>query len=161
MAKGGGAEKKERENSIALNRKAKFAYEILERFEAGIALTGGEVKSCRDHKVSLSDAYARFAGDELVLINLDIAQYANAGYATHEPKRMRKLLLHRKELNKLIGKVAERGLTLVPLGMHFNSRGLVKVRLGLARGRQLYDKRRAIRDREQKRDMSRQTRGYN
>jgi len=157
VAKGQGGDQSEREKSIALNRRAKFKYEILDRFEAGVALTGSEVKSCRAHKVSLSDAYARFDGDELWLINLDIAPYDHAGYTPHEPKRARKLLLHRRELKKLSAKVAERGLTIVPLGLHFSSRGYVKVRLGLVRARQLYDKRRVIREREMKRDVARQT----
>lgn len=150
-------ERVEREKAITINRKARFQYEILEKYEAGLALTGSEVKSCRAHKVSLSDAYARFQGTELFLVNLDIAMYEKAGYSQHEPKRNRKLLLHRREIKKLIGKVAERGLTLIPLGMHFNERGYVKVSIGLARGRQLFDRRRAIRDRETKRDISRAT----
>ena len=150
----------DREKSIALNRKAKFKYEILDRFEAGIALTGSEVKSCRAHKVGLSDAYARFQGGELFLVNLDIATYEHAGYVQHEPKRVRKLLMHRLELRRLLGKVTERGLTMVPLGVHFNSRGLVKISLALARGRQEFDKRRVIRERENKVDIARQTRKY-
>jgi SsrA-binding protein len=145
---------------VAVNRKAKFKYDILEKFEAGLALTGTEVKSLREHKVSLSDAYAMFRGSELYLINLDIAAYDHAGYVQHDPKRARKLLLHRRELNKLVGKVSQRGLTLIPLGVHFNSRGWAKVRLGLARGRQMFDKRAAIREREQKRDIARQSRKY-
>ena len=145
---------------VAVNRKAKFKYDILEKFEAGLALTGTEVKSLREHKVSLSDAYAMFRGSELYLINLDIAPYDHAGYVQHDPKRARKLLLHRRELNKLVGKVSQRGLTLIPLGVHFNNRGWAKVRLGLARGRQMFDKRAAIREREQKRDIARQSRKY-
>ncbi len=159
MAKQPEQDRTEREKSIAINRKARFKFEIIEKFEAGISLTGSEVKSCRAHQVSLSDAYARFQGNELYLVNLDIAQYADAGYSQHEPKRMRKLLMHRRELGKLVGKVAERGLTLVPLGLHFNSRGFVKVSLGLAKGKQLFDKRRTLRDRDMKRDMARQVRG--
>ncbi len=148
-------ERAEREKAIAINRKARFKFEILEKCEAGLALTGSEVKSCRAHHVSLADAYARFQGDELYLINLDIAMYEKAGYAQHEPKRARKLLLHRRELKKLIGKVSERGLTLIPLGLHFNARGYVKVSIGLARARTLYDKRQAIRDRETQRETRR------
>ena len=141
---------------VAANRRARFEYEILDRFEAGLILTGSEVKSMRDHKVSLSDSYARFENGELYLVNLDIAPYERAGYVQHEPKRTRKLLLHRRELKKLKAKVAERGLTLIPLSVHFNKRGWAKVRLGLARGRQFGDKRRVIREREQKRDLERQ-----
>lgn len=153
-------ERVERERHIALNRKARFEYDVLEKYEAGIALTGSEVKSCRAHRVGLSDAYARFQGDELFLVNLDIAMYEKAGYAQHEPKRVRKLLLKRRELKKLIGKVSERGLTIVPLGVHLNARGYVKVTLGLARARTLYDKRRQIRDRETKREVSREMRRF-
>ena len=145
---------------IVTNRRARFEYEVLERVEAGIALTGSEVKSLRDHKASISDAYARFEQGELWLINLDIAPYEQAGYAQHEPKRPRKLLLHRRQLKRLVGKVKEKGLTLIPLGLHFNSRGYAKVSIGLARGRQTYDKRRAIKDRETKRDIQRQMRRH-
>jgi SsrA-binding protein len=143
---------------VAVNRRVKFEYEILERFEAGLVLTGSEVKSLRDHKVSLSDSYGRFEGGELYLLNLDIAAYEKAGYAQHEPKRKRKLLMRRSEMKRLMGKVVERGFTLGPMGIHFNSRGWAKVSLGLARGRQLYDKRRKIREREQDRDIARQMR---
>lgn len=141
---------------VALNKKARFEYEILERVEAGLILTGGEVKSLRDHKVSFADAYARVEEGEIFLVNLDIAAYDHAGYAQHDPKRKRKLLLHAREVKKLASKVAERGLTLVPLGIHFNSRGWAKVRLGLCRGKQQFDKRRKVKDREQKRDMERE-----
>ena len=143
---------------IARNKKARFEYEILERVEAGIVLTGTEVKSLRNGKVSINEAYARFQGDELYIVNMDIAEYAQRGYASHEPKRTRKLLLHRRQLDKLIGKVAEKGLTLIPLGVHFNSRGVAKVNLGLARGKQFFDKRRAIKDRDVKRDIDREMR---
>ena len=119
-------ERSVREKAIAINRRARFKFEVLEKYEAGLVLTGSEVKSCRAHHVSLSDAYARFQGAELVLVNLDIAMYEKAGYSQHEPKRIRKLLMHKRELKKLVGKVAERGLTIVPLGMHFNARGYVK-----------------------------------
>ncbi len=145
---------------IARNRKARFEYEILDRFEAGLVLAGSEVKSLRGGKVSIGDAYARFQDGELYLVNLDIAPYEQATHKQHEPKRVRKLLMHRRELKKLVGKVAERGLTIIPLGVHFNSRGWAKVSLGLARGKQLYDKRRAIKDRETKRDVARQMRKY-
>jgi SsrA-binding protein len=143
---------------IARNKRARFEYEILEKVEAGIVLLGSEVKSLRARKVSLAEAYARFQDGELFLVGCDIAPYAEASYLDHEPKRPRKLLLHRRQLDKLAGKLAERGLTLVPLGMHFNRRGIAKVSLGLARGKQLYDKRRQLKDRQQKRDIARQMR---
>jgi len=145
---------------VARNKKARFEYEVLERVEAGLVLSGSEVKSLREHKVSLSDSYARFEDGELYLINLDIAPYGQAGYAQHEPKRKRKLLLHARELKKLVGKVAERGLTLVPLGVHFNRRGWAKVSLGLCRGKQQFDKRRKIKQRDQERDLARQMKRY-
>ena len=141
---------------VAVNKRARFQYEVLERVEAGLVLTGGEVKVLREHKVSFADAYARFEEGELYLVNLDIPRYDRAGYAPHEPKRKRKVLLKTRQLKKLTAKVAERGLTLVPLGIHFNSRGWAKVSLGLCRGKQEFDKRRKVKDREQKRDMERE-----
>lgn len=153
-------EAKKTSRQVAVNRRARFEYEILERVEAGIVLSGTEVKSLRQGKVSLAEAYARVQNGELYLINLDIAPYDRAGYTQHEPKRPRKLLVHRRELKKLVGKLTERGLTMVPLGIHFNSRGWAKVSLGVARGKQFYDKRRSIKDREQKRDVARQMKTY-
>jgi len=147
-------------DQVAANRKARFEYDILDRFEAGLVLTGSEVKSVREHKVSLSDSYARLQSGELYLINLDIAPYERAGYAQHEPRRPRKLLLHRKQLRRIAVKLEQRGLTMVPLAMYFSDSGWAKVTLGLARGRQLHDKRRVIREREEKRDMARESRAF-
>ena len=140
---------------IASNKRARFEYEILERVEAGIVLTGTEVKSVRNGKVSINEAYARVQQGEIWLINMDIAEYAQRGYASHEPKRPRKLLLHKRQIDKLVGKTSEKGLTLIPLGVHFNRRGIAKISLGVARGKQQFDKRRSIRDREQKREVQR------
>ena len=148
-----------RSTQIATNKKARFEYEILERVEAGIVLKGTEVKSLRNKKVSLSDAYARVQGGELYLVNMDIAPYEQRGYADHEPKRTRKLLLHKRQIGKLVGKLTEKGLTLIPLGVHFNRRGIAKVSLGLCRGKQTYDKRRKIKDRDVKRDIARAMKG--
>jgi len=129
------------------NRRARRDYEIIETIEAGIALKGTEVK--REGKVDFTGSFARFIGDELWLENFYIAPYEKGSYTNHDPRRRRKLLLHRQELNRLRGKIEQRGLTLVPLKVYFNDRGYAKVLLGLARGRKKYekkevDKRRAI-----------------
>ncbi len=131
------------------NRRARRDYEIIETIEAGIALKGTEVKSLREGKVDFTGSFARFVGNELWLENLFIAPYEKGSYTNHDPRRRRKLLLHRHELNRLRGKLEQRGLTLVPLKIYFNERGYAKVLLGLARGRRKYekkevDKRRAI-----------------
>ena len=148
----------ERKKSVARNPKATHDYHILDTFETGIVLTGTEVKSLRNGKASIKEAYARVRNGEVFLDGMNITPYEQGNRYNHDPVRTRKLLLHRREIKKLIGKVAERGLTLIPLGMHFNERGYVKVSIGLARGRQLFDRRRAIRDRETKRDISRASR---
>ena len=131
------------------NRRARRDYEIIETIEAGLALKGTEVKSLREGKVDFTGSFARFVGDELWLENLFIAPYEKGSYTNHDPRRRRKLLLHRHELNRLRGRLEQRGLTLVPLKIYFNERGYAKVLLGLARGRRKYekkevDKRRAI-----------------
>jgi len=132
---------------IADNRKALHDYFVLESFEAGIALLGTEVKAIREGRVNLRDSYARVEGGEVWLLNVHISPYSHTGYAHHEERRQRKLLLHRAEIRKLTGRVAEKGLTLVPLRMYFKD-GRVKVALGLAKGKQLHDKRETIRRRE-------------
>ncbi len=142
--------------TIAQNRKARHEFSIEDTFEAGIVLRGTEIKSVRDHKVSLAEAYARIEKDEAWLIGLHIAPWGTADLRfNHEPKRMRKLLLHRAEIDELLGKTKAKGLTLVPLEIYINDRGLAKVRLGLARGKQTWDRRREIADRDAKRDMAR------
>ena len=143
--------------TIAQNRKARHEFTIEDTFEAGIVLRGTEIKSVRDHKVSLADAFARIERDEAWIIGLHIAPWGTADVRfNHEPKRMRKLLLHRDEIDELLGKTKAKGLTLVPLEIYINDRGLAKVRLGLARGKQTWDRRREIADRDAKRDMDRQ-----
>jgi SsrA-binding protein len=132
---------------IADNRKALHDFHILETFEAGVVLLGTEVKSIREGSVNLRDSYARLDDGEVWLLNLHIGPYSHSGYASHEDRRQRKLLLHRAEIRKLLGKVAEKGLTLVPLRMYFKD-GRVKVALALAKGKQLHDKRETIRRRE-------------
>ncbi|MBI3097838.1 MAG: SsrA-binding protein SmpB [Planctomycetes bacterium] len=143
---------------IAKNKRAYFRYEILSKHEAGLVLVGTEVKSLREGAAAMSDAYAKPERGELWLFNLDISMYKNGGYRNHEPKRARKLLMHRGEIARLIGKTSERGLTLVPLALYFRG-GYAKVELGLARGKKLHDKRAAIKERENAREMQRVNRG--
>ena len=144
------AEKDEREKAqrlIADNRKARHDYHILETYEAGIALLGTEVKAIREGRVNLRDSYARTDGGEVWMMNVHISPYSHRGYSDHAETRQRKLLMHRHEIRKLIGRTAEKGLTLVPLQMYFK-KGRVKVLVGLARGKQAHDKRETIRRRE-------------
>ena len=139
--------------TVASNRRARHDYEILDTFEAGIALRGSEVKTLREGRASLQDAYAMVEGGEIIL-HMQIPAYSHTGYDGHEPTRPRKLLLHRKEIEQLSRRVAERGLTLVPLRLYFKQQ-LVKVELAVARGRRAYDKRQAIAKRDAAREMDR------
>ncbi|NWF78062.1 MAG: SsrA-binding protein SmpB [Chloroflexi bacterium] len=139
---------------ITVNRKAYHDYHIQESFEAGIVLKGSEIKSIREGKVNLSDAYAKPENGELWLYNSHIASYDAASYNTHEPTRPRKLLLHRKEIDILAGKVVQKGLTLVPLKLYIKH-GVAKVELGVARGKKAYDKREAIARRDAEREVER------
>ncbi len=140
---------------IAQNRKARHDYDILETYEAGIVLQGSEIKSVRDGRVNLKDSYAKVRDGELWLYDMHISPYDKASYFNHDPLRPRKLLLHRKEINRLMGKVQERGLTLIPLKIYINDRGWAKVELALARGRKLHDKRKKIIEREIRRELER------
>jgi SsrA-binding protein len=147
-------QKTERElaqTSIAENRKARHDYHLLETFEAGIALLGTEVKSVREGQVNLRDSFARVEDGEVFLYNVNISPYSHRGYVDHEPLRRRKLLLHREEIRKLIGKTVERGMTLVPVRLYFKN-GRVKVELSLAKGKKEYDKRETIKRREADRE---------
>lgn len=147
------AEKNERPiKVVAENRKARFNFAIEDTVEAGIALTGTEVKSIRNGKTTIAESYADPKAGEIWLINANIPEYLQANQFNHEPKRPRKLLLHRKQINKLMGAVERQGMTLVPLKMYFNERGRVKLQLALAKGKQLHDKR----DSEKQRDWSRE-----
>jgi SsrA-binding protein len=139
---------------IAVNRKAYHDYHIQESFEAGIVLKGSEIKSIRAGKVNLSDAYAKPESGELWLYNSHIASYDAASYNTHEPVRPRKLLLHRKEIDSLAGKVVQKGLTLVPLKLYIKH-GVAKLELGVAKGKKVYDKREAIARRDAEREVER------
>lgn len=140
---------------VADNRQARYKYEILETYEAGVELQGTEVKSIREGKANLRDGYALVRNQEAWLLNVHISPYEIASeYFNHDPRRTRKLLLHRKEIQKLIGKVEQQGLTLVPLKMYLK-RGWVKVTIGLARGKKLYDKREDLKKKAQQRDIDR------
>jgi SsrA-binding protein len=149
-------EKTERE-PIAKNRRARHDYQILDTWEAGIVLTGSEVKSLRDGKANISDAYGIVNNGEVHLLNLHISPYEKASHFNHEPTRTRKLLLHRREIRKMIGAVERQGLTLVPLELYFK-KGMVKVALGLGRGKKLYDKRADEKKRDDDREMQRAVR---
>jgi SsrA-binding protein len=139
------------ERLLADNRKALHDYEILESYEAGVALLGTEVKAIRQGRVNLRDSYARVEDGEVWAMNVHISPYSHRGYVDHEPLRRRKLLLHKAEIRKLIGRTVEKGLTLVPLRMYFKN-GRVKMAVGLARGKKMHDKRETIKRREADRE---------
>jgi SsrA-binding protein len=139
---------------VAGNKRARFKYQLFDRYEAGLVLLGTEVKSLRDGQASINEAFARPRGDELFIIGMNIPHYAQANRMNHEPTRPRKLLLHRKEIRRIIGKVSERGFTIVPLRVYFRD-GLAKVEIALARGKQAFDRREDIRKRDARRDMQR------
>jgi SsrA-binding protein len=144
---------------VATNRQAGYRYNLLERFECGIALTGTEVKSLREGNAQLKDAYAVIREGEVWLIGLYIAPYGPAARENHDPERPRKLLLHRYEIERLVGRIRERGLTLVPTRIYFaGPRSRAKVEIALARGKDIYDKRESIRKREMARDVQRELR---
>ncbi|OFW68804.1 MAG: SsrA-binding protein [Alphaproteobacteria bacterium RIFCSPLOWO2_01_FULL_45_8] len=144
---------------IAQNRKARFEYEILETIEAGVVLVGSEVKSLRQGKSNISEAFADDRQGAIYLINLNIEEYKGANRFNHEPKRPRKLLLHKKEQNKLLGAIQRQGVTLIPLVMYFNHKGVVKVSLGVGKGKKLYDKRATEKERDWQRDKARILKG--
>ena len=140
--------------TLAENRKARHDYSIDETYEAGVALTGTEIKSIRAGKVNLRDSYAQVKGGEMWLFNVHIAPYDQAGYVSHDPMRPRKLLMHRKEINRLAGAVTEKGLALIPLRVYLKN-NRAKIELALARGKKSYDKRDAIAERDSKREVER------
>lgn len=137
---------------IADNRKARFNYEIGEAVEAGIALTGTEVKSLRESRANIAESYVSPEGGEVWLINANIPEYKQASRFNHEPRRARKLLLHKRQMDRLVGAVQREGMTIVPLKLYFNARGMAKVEIALAKGKQLHDKR----ETEKKRDWQRE-----
>jgi len=143
------------------NKKARFNYEFLEKYEAGLALLGSEVKSLREGKASIAEAFVRINNNnEAYLIKAFIAPYEQAGRNNHDPNRPRKLLLHKREINRLMGRVNEKGLTIVPVKIYFNERGLAKIQIALARGKANYDKREKIRKRDIERQTARDMRKY-
>jgi SsrA-binding protein len=137
------------------NRKASFEYQFIATFVAGISLVGTEIKSIRNNKANISDAYCVFMDKELFVKNLHIDEYPNGGYLNHEPKRDRKLLLNRQELNKMLGKVTEKGNSIIPIRLFMNETGKAKLEITLAKGKKVHDKRDSIKEKEQKRDMDR------
>ena len=147
--------KKDSRPAIAVNRKARFNYEILDTFEAGLQLLGSEVKSLRAGKANIAESYASVEDGELWLVNADIPTFAQASWNNHAPRRHRKLLLHQKEVHKLIGGIERDGMTVVPLKLYFNDRGLAKLQIALARGKKVHDKRQTEKDRSWQRDKQR------
>jgi SsrA-binding protein len=159
MAKAGdnktGDKKPASEKLVGENRKARFHFEILETYEAGLVLQGTEVKVLRSGQLSLDEAFARFDGDELWLLGASIPVYSHGNMMNHEPKRKRKCLLHARELAKLKAKAQIKGLTIVPLRVYFGGRGFAKVTLGVGKGRKLHDKRQHLKDKEAKKEIAR------
>jgi SsrA-binding protein len=154
------AENKPKKGVQIRNKKAWFTYEIIEKVEAGISLLGTEVKSLRGGQGDLEGSYGRLINGECWLVGCQIAQYEQAGANNHDPHRNRKLLLHKNQINKLRGKLLERGFTLVPLRIYFNDRGIAKVELAVARGKRQYDKRQKLQQDQQKRDVARSMKQY-
>jgi len=152
--------KNKKQGSAVVNKKAYRNFELIEKFEAGLKLLGTEVKSLRLGQADLNGSYARFEDEECWLVGASIAHYEQAGMRNHEPLRKRKLLLHKTELRKVRVKLEQRGFTFVPLRIYFNDRGLAKIELALARGKRQYDKRKAIAERTQKRDVDRDMKKY-
>ena len=138
---------------VAKNKKAYYNYEILESYEAGISLVGSEVKSIREGRISLKESYAEIKSGEIFLISCNISPYEAANIFNHDPRRVRKLLLHRREIKRLTGKVIEKGLTLIPTKVLINDRGKIKVEISLAKGKRTYQKRESIRERDREREF--------
>ncbi|MDP1631526.1 MAG: SsrA-binding protein SmpB [Caulobacter sp.] len=145
--------------TIAENRRARFDYFIDDVVEAGIMLTGTEVKSLRGGRANIAESYAAVEGKEIVLINADIPPYSGGNRFNHEPRRHRKLLLHRKQIDKLVGAVQREGRTIIPLKLYWNEKGLAKLEIGLAKGKKLHDKRETAADRDWQRDKARLMKG--
>jgi SsrA-binding protein len=151
---------KDRQSPKTVNKKAYRNFELIEKFEAGLELLGTEVKSLRAGQGDLSGSYARIENGQCWLVGANIAQYQQAGAAGHDPARKRKLLLHKREIQKIRTKLEQRGFTLVPLQIYFNDRGFAKIELALARGKRQYDKRKRITERQQKQDVEKSTKKY-
>jgi SsrA-binding protein len=140
---------------IAENRRARFDYFLEQTFEAGLALTGSEVKSLRNGRANIAESYAAVEGDQIVLVNADIPPYAQANRFNHEPRRPRKLLLHRKEIDRLIGAVQREGRTIVPTKLYWSDKGMAKLEIALAKGKKAHDKRETVAERDWQRDKAR------
>lgn len=143
------------------NRKARFQYELLDTYQAGIVLRGTEIKAIREGKASIAESFCEFSNGELFVINMTIEEYSHASHFTHRPKSARKLLLNKRELRKLEKEVKNSGLTIIPTLLYINENGLAKLRIALARGKKLYDKRETIKSRESKRDLGRIKKNFN
>ena len=144
------------------NKRARFEYELLDKFTAGIVLGGTEIKSIRESKASISESFCEFNdGGELFIINMQIDEYSHGSHYNHKPKAERKLLLNKQELRKLQKEVNTSGLTIIPLNLFLNERGLAKINIALAKGKKLYDKRETMKDRDNKRDLDRIKKGFN
>ncbi len=157
-SKSGGAKKSQKREGIKIvgeNRRARYDFEILEDFEAGIELRGSEVKSLREGRVNLAESYAAMKGNELFLLNSNISEYREANRFNHDPKRPRKLLLHRKQIDRLSVGILREGLTIIPLKLFFNTRGRAKIDIALAKGKKTIDKRDTIKSRDWSRDKAR------
>lgn len=148
-------------NVVIKNRKAKFEYEFLDTYVAGIVLAGTEIKAIREGKASIAEGFCEFQNSELFIVNMTVQEYSHANAFSHNPKSVRKLLLNRKELKKLEKEVRNSGLTIIPLRLFTNDRGLAKIKIALARGKKDYDKRESIKDRDSKRNLSRIKKAFN
>jgi len=137
------------------NRKANFEYQFISTFVAGICLLGTEIKSIRNNQANISDAYCYFSKKELYVKNLHISEYPNGGYANHEPKRNRKLLLNKQEIHKILRRVKEKGNSIIPVRLFINNSGIAKLEIALAKGKKIHDKRESIKEKDQKRDLDR------
>jgi len=142
------------------NRKASFEYHLIDKFVAGLQLLGTEIKSIRESKASIAEGYCTFMGDELFVKNMHIAEYSHGGFVNHEPKRMRKLLLSRQELDKLLKKTKIKGFTIVPTRLFIGKNGYAKLEIALAEGKKLYDKRESLKQADDKRSMDRTMKNY-
>jgi SsrA-binding protein len=152
---------KGRKETVVQNRKAKFEYEWIEQFEAGLSLTGTEVKSLRHGKANLQEAYCTIENEQAYVLNMNIAEYEQGSYNNHAPQRKRKLLLKKREIEKLRKGIEQQGNTIVPIRLFFNASNLAKLQIALARGKKVHDKRNSIRERDTKREMDRQMKKHN
>ncbi len=152
--------KKDKNKNVTVNRKAYHDYEIISKHEAGLVLLGTEVKAVREGRINLKDSYIDVKSGQAILIGTHIGQYSNANLNNHETERPRKLLLHRREINKFLQKVLVKGVSIIPLKMYFNEKGRLKVEIAIARGKRSYDKKNAIKEKDIKREVDRELKNY-